>query len=41
MFATFFQSVFSIDAGTLPNVDKKIKSCLNDIIFDENDTNTN
>ena len=31
MFAKFFQSVFSIDEGKLPNVDKKIKSCLSDM----------
>ena len=40
MLAKFFQPVFSIDDGILPNVDKKIKSCLSDIVFDENDINT-
>ena len=35
MFAKYFQSVFSVDDGTLPNMNTKIKSCLNDIIFDE------
>ena len=33
-------AVFSVDDGTLPNMNKKIKSCLNDIIFDEHDINT-
>ena len=40
MFAKFFQSVFSIDDGILPNVDEKIKSCLSDITFNENDIHT-
>ena len=40
MFAIFFQLVFLIDDGIVPNADKKIKSCLSDIIFDENDINT-
>ena len=40
MFAKYFQSVFSVDDGTLPNMNTKIKSCLNDIIFDEHDINT-
>ena len=40
MFAKFFQSVCSINDGILPNVDKKTKSCLSHIVFDENDINT-
>ena len=40
MFAKYFQSVFSVDDGILPNMNTNIKSCLNDIIFDEHDINT-
>ena len=29
-----------ISDGILPNVDKQIKSCLSDIVFDETDINT-
>ena len=36
----FFNQCFSIDNGILPTIDKKIKSCLSDIVFDENDINT-
>ena len=40
MCATFFQSVFSIDDGILPNLGKKIKSYLRDLKFGVNDINT-
>ena len=36
----FFICFFSTDDGLLSNVNKKINSCLNEIIFDEHDIST-
>ena len=40
IFAKFFPSIFSTEDGVLPNVNKKINSCLSGIKFNEHDINT-